>query len=116
MAPFAAPNPLPLLAAELGFSHPIRHRARNDAITTRQLLLRLREAAAALDEGLKEAVLALVAPYGWALARFFAEALTASNPETAKTQVAGCRSDSPRQVPTQASDGPHDITANAAPQ
>jgi DNA polymerase-3 subunit epsilon/ATP-dependent DNA helicase DinG len=35
----------------------------------------------ALDENLKESMLALVAPYAWPIARFFADALTAPNPE-----------------------------------
>ena len=82
LLPGAASHSLPLLAIELGFSQPRPHRALDDADATRQLLLRLREEAAALDEGLKESILALVAPYGWAVARFFAEALTAPSPET----------------------------------
>src|SRR5207245_9333423 len=77
LMPAAASHSLPLLAIELGFSQPRPHRALDDADATRQLLLRLREEAAALDEGLKESILALVAPYGWAVARLFAEALTA---------------------------------------
>ncbi len=80
LLPGAASHSLPLLAVELGFSQPRPHRALDDADATRQLLLRLREEAAGLDEGLKESILALVAPYGWAVARFFAEALTAPNP------------------------------------
>jgi hypothetical protein len=43
-------------------------------------LLRLREEAVALGESLKESLLALVAPYPWPVARFFADALTAPNP------------------------------------
>ena len=77
LLPAAASHSLPLLAVELGFSQPRPHRALDDADATRQLLLRLREEAASLDEGLKESMLALVAPYGWSVARFFAEALTA---------------------------------------
>ncbi len=80
LLPNAASHSLPLLAAELGLEQPRPHRALDDADATRQLFLRLREEAAALPEGLKESVLALVAPYGWAIARFFAEALTASLP------------------------------------
>jgi ATP-dependent DNA helicase DinG len=89
LLPSATSHSLPLLATELGFSQPRPHRALDDADATRQLLLRLREEAAALEEGLKESILALVAPYGWAVARFFAEALTAPNPETppARTSV-----------------------------
>jgi predicted DnaQ family exonuclease/DinG family helicase len=82
LLPGAASHSLPLLAIELGFSQPRPHRALDDADATRQLLLRLREEAAALDEGLKESILALVAPYGWAVARFFADALTAPSPES----------------------------------
>jgi DNA polymerase-3 subunit epsilon len=80
LLPSAASHSLPLLATELGFSQPRPHRALDDADATRQLLLRLREEAAALDEGLKESMLALVAPYAWAVARFFADALTAPSP------------------------------------
>ncbi len=84
LLPTAASHSLPLLATEMGFVQPRPHRALDDADATRQLLLRLREEAAALDEGLKESMLALVAPYGWAMARFFAEALTAPNPESVR--------------------------------
>ena len=80
LLPAAASHSLPLLATELGFNQPRPHRALDDADATRQLLLRLREEALALDDGLKESMLALVAPYGWSIARFFAEALTAPNP------------------------------------
>jgi DNA polymerase-3 subunit epsilon/ATP-dependent DNA helicase DinG len=65
----------------MGFNQPRPHRALDDADATRQLLLRLREEAASLDETLKESMLALVAPYGWSIARFFADALTAPNSE-----------------------------------
>ena len=81
LLPSAASHSLPLLATEMGFNQPRPHRALDDADATRQLLLRLREEAAALDETLKESMLALVAPYGWSIARFFADALTAPNPE-----------------------------------
>jgi predicted DnaQ family exonuclease/DinG family helicase len=67
---------LPALAGELGLEQPRPHRALDDADATRQLFLKLRELAAGLDEGLKESMLALVAPYGWTVASFFAEALT----------------------------------------
>ncbi len=80
LLPAAGSHSLPLLASEMGFSQPRPHRALDDADATRQLLLRLREEAIALDEGLKESMLALVAPYTWPAARFFADALTASNP------------------------------------
>jgi DNA polymerase-3 subunit epsilon/ATP-dependent DNA helicase DinG len=83
LMPAAPSHSLPLLASELGFSQPRPHRALDDADATRQLLLRLREDAAALDEGLKESLLALVAPYTWPVARFFADALTAPSPASA---------------------------------
>ena len=81
LMPGAPSHSLPLLAIELGFGQPRPHRALDDADATRQLLLRLREEAVALEEGLKESMLALVAPYPWPLARFFAESLTAPNPD-----------------------------------
>src|SRR6266851_928790 len=81
LMPSAASHSLPLLATELGFGQPRPHRALDDADATRQLLLRLREEAVALDENLKESMLALVAPYAWPIARFFADALTAPNPD-----------------------------------
>jgi len=80
LLPGAASHSLPLLSTEMGFNQPRPHRALDDADATRQLLLRLREEAVALDEGLKESMLALVAPYGWPVARFFADALTAPSP------------------------------------
>jgi len=80
LLPAAASHSLPMLAVELGFSQPRPHRALDDADATRQLLLRLWEEAVSLDEALKEAMLALVAPYTWPIARFFADALTAPNP------------------------------------
>jgi len=80
LLPGAASHSLPLLSSEMGFTQPRPHRALDDADATRQLLLRLREEAVALDESLKESMVALVAPYGWAVARFFADALTAPNP------------------------------------
>ena len=80
LLPAATSHSLPLLSTEMGFNQPRPHRALDDADATRQLLLRLREEAVALDEGLKEAMLALVAPYEWPVARFFADALTAPNP------------------------------------
>jgi DNA polymerase-3 subunit epsilon/ATP-dependent DNA helicase DinG len=116
LMPAAASHSLPLLATELGFSQPRPHRALDDADATRQLLLRLREDAAALDEGLKESVLALVAPYGWALARFFADALTAPNPETPAAQFADRRSTPPRPGATPPPDDPHEIAAMLAPE
>jgi predicted DnaQ family exonuclease/DinG family helicase len=83
LLPGAASHSLPLLAIELGFSQPRPHRALDDADATRQLLLRLRDEAASLDEGLKESMLALVAPYEWSVARFFADSLSAPNPDPA---------------------------------
>ena len=80
LLPAAGSHSLPLLSSEMGISQPRPHRALDDADATRQLLLRLREEAAALDEGLKESMLALVAPYEWPVSRFFADALTAPNP------------------------------------
>jgi len=80
LLPQAASHSLPLLAAELGLEQPRPHRALDDADATRQLLMRLREEAATLDEELKEKMLALVAPYGWAIASFFAEALALPAP------------------------------------
>ncbi len=89
LLPAAASHSLPLLAVEMGFSQPRPHRALDDADATRQLLLRLREEAAAFDEGLKESMLALVAPYDWPIARFFAEAFTAPNPEPEPASAGG---------------------------
>lgn len=80
LLPAATSHSLPLLSSELGFIQPRPHRALDDADATRQLLLRLRDEAVALDESLKEAMVALVAPYEWPIARFFAEALTAPAP------------------------------------
>ena len=116
LMPAAASHSLPLLATELGFSQPRPHRALDDADATRQLLLRLREDAAALDEGLKESMLALVAPYGWALARFFAEALTAPNPESAVLPAARGRSSMLRDGAASPPDDPHEIAAMLAPE
>ncbi|HEY4027324.1 MAG TPA: helicase C-terminal domain-containing protein [Candidatus Dormibacteraeota bacterium] len=80
LMPGAQSHSLPVLAVELGLDQPRPHRALDDADATRQLFLRLRELAAAMDERLKDAMLALVAPYGWAIASFFAEALTSPMP------------------------------------
>jgi Rad3-related DNA helicase len=81
LMPGAPSHSLPVLAVELGLAQPRPHRALDDADATRQLLLRLRAVAASLDDRLKEAMLGLVAPYGWAIASFFAEALTAPVPD-----------------------------------
>ena len=80
LLPNSASHSLPALAVELDLVQPRPHRALDDADATRQLFMRLREVAAGLDETLKQSMLALVAPYGWAAARFFAEALTAASP------------------------------------
>jgi Rad3-related DNA helicase/DNA polymerase III epsilon subunit-like protein len=88
LLPGAASHSLPLLAVELGFSQPRPHRALDDADATRQLLLRLREEAAAFDDSLKESMLALVAPYEWSIARFFADSLTAPNPDPVPASAA----------------------------
>jgi len=80
LLPSAASHSLPLLSTEMGFNQPRPHRALDDADATRQLLLRLREEAIALNEAVKESMVALVAPYEWPVARFFADALTAPNP------------------------------------
>ncbi|HSS59851.1 MAG TPA: helicase C-terminal domain-containing protein [Candidatus Limnocylindrales bacterium] len=80
LLPAAGSHSLPILSTEMGFTQRRPHRALDDADATRQLLLRLREEAAGLDEGLKESMLALVAPYEWAVARFFADSLIAPNP------------------------------------
>jgi len=76
LMPGAASHSLPVLAAELGLDQPRPHRALDDADATRQLLLRLRNLAATLDERLRESMVSLVAPYSWAIAGFFSEALT----------------------------------------
>ena len=80
LLPEAPSHSLSALAGELGLEQPRPHRALDDADATRQLLLKLRELAAGLDEGLKESMVALVAPYGWPVASFFAEALTQATP------------------------------------
>jgi DNA polymerase III subunit epsilon len=101
LLPHAASHSLPALATDLGLDQPRAHRALDDADATRQLLLRLRREASVLPETLKESMLALVAPYAWAEARFFAEALTQPTPmattAAAATQSAreGPRPDSP---------------------
>ena len=102
LLPSAGSHSLPLLSTEMGFNQPRPHRALDDADATRQLLLRLREEAAALDDGLKESMLALVAPYAWPVARFFADSLVLPNPnlETESTvRAKAARSDGGREVP-----------------
>jgi predicted DnaQ family exonuclease/DinG family helicase len=95
LLPGAASHSLPLLAVELGFSQPRPHRALDDADATRQLLLRLRDEAASLDEGLKESMLALVAPYEWSVARFFAESLSEPNPDPVPASAPRARTSDP---------------------
>jgi predicted DnaQ family exonuclease/DinG family helicase len=116
LLPAAASHSLPLLAAELGFTQPRPHRALDDADATRQLLLRLREEAAALDEGLKESILALVAPYGWSIARFFAEALTAANPVPASARLSREQAPSGRKAPAEPPEDPDLVAALLGPE
>ncbi len=78
LLPAAASHSLPRLAAELGLDQPRPHRALDDADATRQLLLRLRDQVRNLPPPVKSELLDLCQPYGWPLARFFAEALAAS--------------------------------------
>ena len=116
LLPGAASHSLPLLAIDLGFSQPRPHRALDDADATRQLLIRLREEAAALDEGLKESILALVAPYGWAVARFFADALTAPAPETPARPAVGRSAGHRREDTGEAPDDPELMVALLGPE
>jgi len=116
LLPGAASHSLPLLAIELGFSQPRPHRALDDADATRQLLLRLREEAAALDEGLKESILALVAPYGWAVARFFAEALTAPTPASPPSRPAARTGTTDRRAGGEPPEDPDLMVAMLAPE
>lgn len=124
LLPSAASHSLPLLATEMGFNQPRPHRALDDADATRQLLLRLREEAVVLDEGLKETMLALVAPYSWPIARFFAEALSAPAPVSeaaadgsVESVVRGRSAVAPPDDPFQMSDllGPEGPLAGALP-
>ena len=124
LLPTAASHSLPLLSTEMGFTQPRPHRALDDADATRQLLLRLREEAAALDETLKESMLALVAPYRWPVARFFADALTAPNPSpqpapAVRREIAhrGIASELPPDEPTAVASllGPEGPLANLLP-
>ena len=95
LLPGAPSHSLPLLAVEFGFSQPRPHRALDDADATRQLLLRLRDEAASLDDGLKESMLALVAPYEWSVARFFAESLSEPNPDPVPASAPRARTSDP---------------------
>ena len=114
--PAAASHSLPLLAVEMGFSQPRPHRALDDADATRQLLLRLREEAAAYDERLKESMLALVAPYEWPIARFFAEAFTAPNPDPVPASAARSYSPHTRKSPGLPPDDPDLVAALLGPE
>jgi Rad3-related DNA helicase/DNA polymerase III epsilon subunit-like protein len=116
LLPAAASHSLPLLAIELGFSQPRPHRALDDADATRQLLLRLREEAAALDEGLKESMLALVAPYEWPVARFFADALTAPNPDPVPASAARVHSSDAGKSASLPPDDPGLVAALLGPE
>src|SRR5579859_3526242 len=116
LLPSATSHSLPLLATELGFSQPRPHRALDDADATRQLLLRLREEAAALDEGLKDSILALIAPYGWAVARFFAEALTAPNPGSPPSRPAPRTGKADRRAAGEPPEDPDLMVAMLAPE
>ena len=111
LLPGAASHSLPLLSTEMGFNQPRPHRALDDADATRQLLLRLREEAVGLDENLKESMLALVAPYEWPVARFFAEALTAPNLNPEPATAVGSE---PARRGRKAERPPDDPTALAA--
>ncbi|HSS92437.1 MAG TPA: helicase C-terminal domain-containing protein [Candidatus Dormibacteraeota bacterium] len=115
LMPAAASHSLPLLATDLGFSQPRPHRALDDADATRQLLLRLRDEAVTLDEPLKESMLALVAPYPWPIARFFADALTAPNPDPmpASTARAHAQHDAKSELPP---DDPGVVAALLGPE
>jgi predicted DnaQ family exonuclease/DinG family helicase len=116
LLPSAASHSLPLLAIEMGFSQPRPHRALDDADATRQLLLRLRDEAAGFDEGLKESMLALVAPYEWSVARFFAEALTAPNPEPVPPSSARSHSTQAGKSNAQPPDDPGLVAALLGPE
>lgn len=96
---------LSTLVAQLGLDQPHPHRALDDADATRQLLLRLRQLAAALPQELKDSMLSLSAPYQWPLARFFTDALAgaslphqrpprrAQGPELPRPRASGNRPD-----------------------
>ena len=116
LLPAAASHSLPMLAVELGFSQPRPHRALDDADATRQLLLRLREEAAAFDDGLKESMLALVAPYEWSIARFFAESLTAPNPDPVPASAARVHSPRAGKSTSQPPDDPGLVAALLGPE
>src|SRR5205814_3270657 len=107
---------LPLLSSEMGFTQPRPHRALDDADATRQLLLRLREEAIALHDSLKEPMLALVAPYEWPVARFFADALTASNPNPEPATVEKVESAGRGRGAASPPDDPYELASLLGPQ
>ena len=116
LMPVAPSHSLPVLAAELGLAQPRPHRALDDADATRQLFLRLRDLAASMDDRLKEAMLGLVAPYGWAIASFFAEALTAPVPDPRVPQPApAAETGVPRRGREIEDDSPAALVALLAP-
>ncbi|HEX6350796.1 MAG TPA: helicase C-terminal domain-containing protein [Candidatus Dormibacteraeota bacterium] len=115
LLPQSASHSLPLLAAELGLEQPRPHRALDDADATRQLFMRLREEAAGLDEELKEKMLALVAPYGWAIASFFAEALALPAPLGLQRPERAARSLPPGHARRDADDEPARLAELLAP-
>ncbi|HYM66696.1 MAG TPA: exonuclease domain-containing protein, partial [Patescibacteria group bacterium] len=116
LLPAAASHSLPQLAIEYGFNQPRPHRALDDADATRQLLLRLLDEAAALDEGVKEAMLALVAPYPWAIARFFADALTAPNPAAASVEPAARGAEGGHHAQQRPPDDPRALVSLIGPE
>jgi predicted DnaQ family exonuclease/DinG family helicase len=116
LLPAASSHSLPLLSTEMGFNQPRPHRALDDADATRQLLLRLREEAAGLDEGLKESMLALVAPYEWPVARFFADALAAPNPNPEPTAAVQLEAAGRGRSAVKPPDDPTSIAALLGPE
>lgn len=116
LLPDSQSHSLPLLAIELGFSQPRPHRALDDADATRQLLLRLREEAVSLDDDLKESMLALVAPYQWPIARFFADALMAPNPSPPSATVESFDLASRRRITGSPPDDPMAMASLLGPE
>jgi predicted DnaQ family exonuclease/DinG family helicase len=115
LMPGAPSHSLPVLATELGLAQPRPHRALDDADATRQLFLRLRDVTSSLDDRLKEAMLALVAPYGWAIASFFAEALTAPPPDPAPIRPPAAADEATRRGREIADDSPEALVGLLAP-
>jgi predicted DnaQ family exonuclease/DinG family helicase len=116
LLPAAASHSLPLLSVEMGFTQPRPHRALDDADATRQLLLRLRDEAVALNETVKESMLALVAPYPWPVARFFADALSASNPNPEPLNAVRAEGAGRRTMAEPPPDDPAAVAALLAPE